>query len=286
MKKGLEGYQAHTNQGNGFRVIRIHYTADPEKRTEEWIKAAKKDFFGTDEGWEREYEINFDAKKGKRVFDCFDYQRNVRPTKYKPEWNLVRGWDFGYHSPACIFCQIDRINLRLIILRELQGEDERIWDFRDRVINITNEHYKDCEFEDFCDYHGKDERSSAIKTDIQYLNERGIFPIGIRAAREQRVEIINHLAYRICNDDLPALWVDPSCIKTIDGLQGGLVYKEPKEGEIPKDELDRQSDYIHLNDALAYILSAKIELHPYRPVKDDTVYQPLYPYLEGSGANV
>ena len=281
---GLQGFRNWKNSGNGFKVIRIHYTADPNKGSEEWLKKTKKDFAQTPEGWEREFEINFEAKKGKRVYDCFKFDKNVQSVKFIPQWNLIRGWDFGYHDPACVFCQIDRVQLRLRILREVQGKDERIWDFRDRIKNITQEHYKDVLFEDFCDYHGKDERGTAAMTDIQYLNQAGIFPTGIPVPREQRISILNYLAFRICEDKEPGLLIDPSCSKIIDGLSGGLVYREVKEGEQAKDEIDRKSDFIHLNDALAYILAGKPELHPGYLSQREEPHIDIYPYLSGAPA--
>ena len=48
---------------DGFHVLRIHFTADPQKSNPEWIK--KEQTGTTVADWEQEMEINFNVPKGK-----------------------------------------------------------------------------------------------------------------------------------------------------------------------------------------------------------------------------
>jgi len=69
----LEG--VHEYRRNGVYIARIHYTADPNKRSEEWKEHEKKGT--TTEGWEREYEINWTVSAEPKYYPEFDYQRHV-----------------------------------------------------------------------------------------------------------------------------------------------------------------------------------------------------------------
>lgn len=111
-----EGVTEWENRRNGFYVARVHYSADPAKRTDAWKIEAKK---GLDKkGWLREYEISFDIPEGEPVFPEYDPGRMKRPLAVLPESRLCRFWDFGHVCPVCLFAQVD-VWGRLRILREV-----------------------------------------------------------------------------------------------------------------------------------------------------------------------
>lgn len=93
------------NPKNGFAVLKLHYSADPAKRTPEWKQAASKAM--PLRGWKQEYEIAFDAPAGRPVFEEFSAAEMVRPFPVLPGARLLRGWDFGWIAPAAVFCQLD-----------------------------------------------------------------------------------------------------------------------------------------------------------------------------------
>jgi hypothetical protein len=73
MKELMPGLRLWRNPKNGFAVLRVHYTADEDKRTLEWVKAAKTGTSIMD--WNREMEINFEQSRAKRAFP--DYDENI-----------------------------------------------------------------------------------------------------------------------------------------------------------------------------------------------------------------
>jgi hypothetical protein len=101
----LPGLRAWTNPRNGFSVLRIHYTADPDKRTPEWLEAARAGM--PERGWRREYELDWHAPEGEPVLPEFDPTLHVRAQKVDGALRILRGWDFGYVTPAVVFCQCD-----------------------------------------------------------------------------------------------------------------------------------------------------------------------------------
>lgn len=66
---------------DGFPVIRVHYTADPEKSLE-WAAEEKKKFSPV--FWEQEMEIKPHARSGQRVYPEFDPSIHVIPDKEVP----------------------------------------------------------------------------------------------------------------------------------------------------------------------------------------------------------
>ena len=86
----------YRKNNNGYAVLELKYTADPDKDPErngaEWYKNAKEGM-SSDE-WEQEYEINYQIKIGKRVFPDFT-EKSICKLIYNPHKPLLIGWDFG-----------------------------------------------------------------------------------------------------------------------------------------------------------------------------------------------
>lgn len=104
------------NARNAFFVCRLHYTADPQKRSGEWKQK-------TSEGlslraWQREYEISWTSPEGEPVVPEFDANRHVRETIITRDAKLLRFWDFGAVSPVVLFCQLSQYG-QLLVHREL-----------------------------------------------------------------------------------------------------------------------------------------------------------------------
>jgi len=86
---------------NGFVVVRIHYSLDPNKKDNaKWKEIAGKGI--SKRQWDREYELGYDNFAGLPVIANFSNEQ-VQKFDFNPkETNIIyRGWDFGYHHPAC-----------------------------------------------------------------------------------------------------------------------------------------------------------------------------------------
>jgi hypothetical protein len=104
------------NERNSFFVLRLHYTADPGKRSPQW--KAKTSEGLTSRAWQREYEISWTSPEGEPVVPEFDANRHVRESPIARDQKLLRFWDFGAVSPAVLFCQLSPYS-QLLVHREL-----------------------------------------------------------------------------------------------------------------------------------------------------------------------
>jgi hypothetical protein len=111
-----QGITEWTNPRNGFYVTRLHYSADPGKRTDAW---RKKTFSGlAHRAVQREYEISWTSPEGEPVVPEFDANTHVHETAIKRDARLLRFWDFGSVSPVVLFCQLSLYG-QVLIHREL-----------------------------------------------------------------------------------------------------------------------------------------------------------------------
>jgi hypothetical protein len=99
-----EGMAAWKNAQNGFVVVACHYTADPEKRSDEWYTQACKNL--REDQIERELEINFDSKAGAKAFHFLEQNeglyRKDPPMPIPGHWKIVAGMDYGARNPTSV----------------------------------------------------------------------------------------------------------------------------------------------------------------------------------------
>lgn len=107
------GLTIRRNQKNGFTVIRLHYTADPAKRSREWLEEARAGM--TPAQFAREYEIDYTAMFGQRAFPQMQTHRSaivVDPPypEFPADHPFFAGFDFGIRNPSAfvVFTWLDR----------------------------------------------------------------------------------------------------------------------------------------------------------------------------------
>src|SRR5688500_8579373 len=117
----MRGVKEWRNKRNGFYVIRVHYTADDKKISEQWQFEQSQGIPTND--WNREYEIDFSTFTGKPVFlHDYDDSRMCYPLEVLPNYPILRSWDMGYHMPSVSWGQfVDGVQLR--ILQTDYGQD-------------------------------------------------------------------------------------------------------------------------------------------------------------------
>ena len=94
----------------GYHVIRIHYTADPDKdpatpKGKAWFDNAVKGYTGgtKSSAWRQEMEIDWDSTGGELVFPQlqeFEEQIFVRPYTIPDTWALYGSFDYGHRNPS------------------------------------------------------------------------------------------------------------------------------------------------------------------------------------------
>ncbi len=102
----------------GFLAIRLHYSDDPFLWPEERIQAVKSALPGW--RWQKEYEIDFSARGGQKVYDCFDHTIHVKSLDINldslPRYKVI---DHGRRNPtACLWWAEDKRNKIIYFYRE------------------------------------------------------------------------------------------------------------------------------------------------------------------------
>lgn len=99
------GIRAWKNKKNDFTVFACHYTADPEKCSDEWYREACKNL--RPDQIERELEINFESKAGTKVFPFLEQYpglyRADPPMPIPQGWKIIVGLDYGSRNPTAIY---------------------------------------------------------------------------------------------------------------------------------------------------------------------------------------
>ena len=100
------GLKICRNERNGFIIASLHYTADPIKRSEAWLRSAKQGM--SQAKFEQEYEINYSAMLGEKIFPEIKSRQaeiifgegpfidNVWPRDIP----MFGGFDYGARNPS------------------------------------------------------------------------------------------------------------------------------------------------------------------------------------------
>lgn len=192
--------------------------------------------------------------KGNPVYGQFkdNAERYIKEIQYDPSLPIIRGWDFGYNRPACVFLQMRNKQVR--ILGEVLGKKMDLEQFATEVVFPYQKEIfkkdKDANpvFIDFCDPRGAD-KSDKGKTSIEILNSLFVFPVYKRTTIDEGLR-----AVRKCLDTVdiesgfPNYLIHPRCKVIIEGNRGG--YRREEGLELP----EKDGYYEHLQDAKRYAI--------------------------------
>lgn len=239
----------HEYRKNGVYVARIHYTADPSKRSEEWKAREKKGT--TTEGWEREYEINWTVSAEPKYYPEFNYNLHVANEELKPMQGrpLIRGWDYGL-TPATVIAQTTAKG-QLLILTELQSWDCGMLAHGRAVQAEMATYYSGYSCTDVGDPAGNQRAQSDESTANQLLYDNyGISVEPGELSQTGRSEAIRYFLTTLTPDGKPLLLLDPRCQMLIEAFTGGYHRKMVANRVLDEPE---KNEYSHLMDCLAYI---------------------------------
>lgn len=253
----IPGFAAWTNTRNKFRIIAMHYTADPRKRSAEWKRREQ-------EGvplsiWLREYEMQFDVRAGRPVYlhewqPSTMLQANIKAERTRP---IIVGLDFGYHHPAMIAAQM-RYGHQFCVLRALQGSQIRFEDFMHEVLAQLKAWFPTRHIDstdDFvwcCDASGMQEHATGAP-EVKILRRvYNIKPKFKKVKIPPTIDVVRGFMSRTYRGE-PCFQVDnnPTTTLVVDGLNGGYAYPH---GEINDDTVpEKDNIHDHLQDILRYI---------------------------------
>lgn len=266
-----EGVAFWENPHNGFTVLAVHYTADPEKRTTSWLEESKR---GYDESsWQQEFELSFSSWAGKPVYQLFDKKRHVAEGKllYDPAYPMQRFWDIGTH--CCVWAQ--RIERQLRIYHALQtvgafGPRETryhkfevdvsgLGNFIEYILGECEDLFPDVRvWRDIVDPTAFNKTITHTFSPARLFQDHGLRPIGGETTNMD-VRIADVEDWLVMQ---PGLIIDPSCSIVIDGFAGGYVFKKEGMSSVP----DNQSGYAHIQTSIQYGCSKNRASHVKRTV--------------------
>lgn len=247
----LPGLKAWDNPLNKFRVLRLHRTADPHKRTQQWVDQTRAGLSTSD--WLREYELIWEALDGRPVYADewgAEFHSSRTPLGWNPALVVCRGWDFGLY-PACIFTQLFPHN-RLMVLRECVGIDIDTERFAYEVSRLSGEWFPDASFIEFVDPSGKNRAGTDGRSYTRILSKK---PLRAKRIVLSAVSIVarRNAVVDFLKDNVrgaPCLLIDPSCEYLLKGFNGGYMYAYNNGTLKPKPE---KNIFSHIHDALQYV---------------------------------
>ena len=205
------------------------------------------------ESWKHKYllgEFGF-TPDGKPFYS--GYLENLHKGQYQwnPQKELLLGWDYGYHHPACLITQIGTDD-RWYWLHEMMGNDETIESFSDKVIRTLNLKFPNAMHKSFGDPAGRQVNDKSDKTSADILRTKGFNVLSRPSEYRERKEIIDKLLNTMINGK-PALVVNESCGIVNDGFLGGYHYPESKDGKPIEETPVKDGYYEHLMNCGEYI---------------------------------
>jgi hypothetical protein len=256
----VDGMDAWTNSGNGFRVIKLLFWADPRKqRGTEWEAQEKKGM--TERAWNQEMLCKFHTNAGTPIFK-HEWNRktmivpSMDPDDYA-ERPLIASLDFGYNRPAMVvsvilFGRIWRV------LRALMGHHIHFTPFMRQCQTYLAEWFPHRRPEDIlwcCDIAGRQVKPES-DPEIDILRKK--FGIRVRSKYSKIQPTIDRMrdymtdVYR----QQPCFQVErhPSTRIVIEALDGGWAYPEAKQGKPEPDDPDKDGFYEHIGDCLRYTI--------------------------------
>lgn len=250
-KRLMEGLDTWINS-NGFCVMRLHYTADESKRSEEWRKKTRQGMTDPDL-WDSEMEIAFDKMPGVATFSPFSEATHVTKLEYKPDLECARSWDFGYKRPAVGWFQIDA-NDRVYWLDLLFGKETGTTMLTtDQLCTKVKQHHRAMKYgpflREYADIAGDSHTSNTSETDYTVMATHGFNkPKNSKVGRHEALNMIQEfLQFR--DDGLPGLIINEHLTPVISAMDGAYKLPPGRIEQLPKDGF-----YEHIFDMLAYFL--------------------------------
>jgi len=257
-----------TDNALGFRSIRWHYSADPDKNpadpdpiraasAQAWLRTMRESYPDPND-FAREMEINWSAGYGARVFPQFTDTHHAIGQTLRKHKVVYRCWDFGWHAPVCLFAQIDGDG-RLCFLKELVGAKQTTHDFASDVVRRGVEWFPNhsAGFEDFCDPAGQQVKSMESerneRRDVEVLTGLGIHASFEYGWSKKDGRTLVHRLLELRADGTPSLLVDPEgCPLTTQAFLGRYVYPVSKDGREKKDPDDDTHPWADVMAAVRY----------------------------------
>jgi len=221
-----------------IKVLTRHWTAHPRKTknlikfddgtfTSDWYLSEKQRMTSAEIA--RELDIDYLTSREGAVYK---FNRKIHVVNNLKEQifaqsevkTLYRVWDFGL-NPAVVFLVNTPYGVK--ILREIVPDDRPTTSkLVSLVESFTNKEFPNVPVDDYCDVAGNQENRQTNKTDIEILEENGIFPDSEKTPIEDGI-----IAVQALLDRPSGFEVDAKCVSIIEAFEGGYFRKEDKTGQ-------------------------------------------------------
>lgn len=245
-----EGVQEWRNPRNRLAILRLHWSADPAKRSEDGRRAMGQLRAEIGErAFKREYEIDWTSPEGEPVIPEFNATTHVRPVTLDPMRRLLRWWDFGRVAPVVLFAQATPTG-QIQVKQELCPFNTPLDQLLPMVRAITADLVRDpTKVFDAGDPASVNQTDLGSSADV--LLQHGMHLHTSRPGTEVSYAALRaRLLKRIWappDGEIPALVIDPACRNLIEALSGAF-HLSPHPPHRPV----KQHPYKDLVDALRY----------------------------------
>lgn len=174
--------------------------------------------------------------------------------------HIFRGWDFGYVYPAVSFWVL--LDGTFYKFYEYLGLKEGIDTTMRNVFKLCEkEFHPDSSYEDHCDHHaGLQHSDKSIKTSLDFLRERGLFPKSKHSSPNARVDLFEE-CFRTGK-----LKIHKRCVHSITAYNGGYCRKN--EGNVEAIDKDPKNPYHNIADSDGYPLFNVLGIKRYESRRD------------------
>lgn len=209
------------------------------------------------ESWKKKYLYGHTGyiPDGKPFYTGYKEHIHAGEFESVKDKDLICGWDFGFHHPACLITQIDQQD-RWVWLREIIGTDITIEKFGDYVKEQLNLYYPDSNFVHYGDPAVTQTNDKSEKTSWDILKSKGVHIRHKPSTYRDRKEIIEGKLATLIGGK-PALLVDRRYCKTAnDGFLGGYHYPARREQQQFEDRFElpfKDGFFEHIMNAGEYI---------------------------------
>ncbi len=282
----LEGYKVRTTQ-RGYRVIELDAWAHP-KRQAAWLEKTRRGARSISD-FEREVMRNWNITGGSAFYPEFTLLGRERFV-YEPQkllsYPVIRGWDFGWRAPVCVWMQYSPQSDRVFVLREFSPRGISAHHFRDVARHLSGQldygqlEKAAAEWVDmlrgwpgipptpwfppgvhFVDFAGPEVNAvqSIAARDPAEASVRQVFAAtGIEFSIQTgpvkgRTNVLRRLLHPR-PDDWPGIVVSAACVDVLAMLDGGLAFKKATKQNPMPEEPRKDGRHDNTNDALTYAL--------------------------------
>lgn len=256
-KSPMEGIEVWKNPRNEFTICDIHYTANPDKRGDDFRDALKKTL--PIRKYRMEYEKSWETFEGKPVYE--DFNERIHLTHIKPKIQvglpLLLGWDSSGLTPAVVIGQLQED--RLFIVREIVGIGMGAVRFVPYVAAEINLHFPQIPNLEhtisFIDPAGLKRSETNEQTYMQY-----IFNGGFKQVRpgpmtwEKRKESVDEFLVSLARGEAKILIYEKDCPILSAGFKGGYRYPDSVTSVEPDKVRPIKDIHSHPHDALQYLM--------------------------------